>query len=150
MLGLDGLHLPELLIDAFPWTGYDPSRFRIPPLEITTELHGGDTIDLGDQRFVVLHLPGHTPGSICLFDDHSGELFSGDVIYDDLLLDELHESNIDDYVDSMRVLKDLSPSRVYPGHGDPFDADRMRFIIAAYLTKRTRSSSSPSVRTSVH
>lgn len=139
MLGLDGLDLPELLIDALPWTGYDPSRFTVPPLEITTELDAGDTIDLGDQRFVVLHLPGHTPGSICLFDEQSGALFSGDVIYDDLLLDELHESNIDDYIASMRVLRELSPSSVYPGHGEPFGGDRMRCIIASYLTKRTRS-----------
>lgn len=136
LLGFEDLPLPEILIDAVPSEGYDPRTYRIPPIEITTELHGGDVIDLGDRRLTVLHLPGHTPGSICLFDKKNGELFSGDVIYDDLILDELHESSIDDYVLSMRSLRELSPARVYPGHGDPFDAERMRAIIDAYLARR--------------
>jgi glyoxylase-like metal-dependent hydrolase (beta-lactamase superfamily II) len=139
LLGFEGLQLPEILISALPSDGYDPRTYGIPRIEITTELHGGDVIDLGDRRFSVLHLPGHTPGSVCLFDEKAGELFSGDVIYDDLLLDELHESNIDDYVLSMRTLRELSPTRIYPGHGDPFDAERMRAIIDAYLTRRASS-----------
>jgi glyoxylase-like metal-dependent hydrolase (beta-lactamase superfamily II) len=139
LLGFDDPELPELLISALPSAGYDPRTYSIPPIEITSELHGGDVVDLGDRRFTVLHLPGHTRGSVCLFDEENGELFSGDVIYDDLLLDELHESNIDDYVQSMRTLRELSPTRVYPGHGDPFDAERMRAIIDAYLARRARS-----------
>lgn len=136
LLGSEGEAMPDLLIDAVPFEGYDPRSYRIPPIEITTELHGGDVIDLGDRRLTVLHLPGHTPGSVCLFDERNGELFSGDVLYDDLLLDELHESSIDDYVLSMRSLRELSPSRVYPGHGAPFDGERARDVIDAYLALR--------------
>ena len=55
-------------------------------------------IDLGDRVFEVVHLPGHTPGSAGLIDRDSGVLFTGDVLYDGDLLDELPESNIDDYV----------------------------------------------------
>jgi glyoxylase-like metal-dependent hydrolase (beta-lactamase superfamily II) len=136
LLGWDGSALPELLIDAVPFDGYDPRDYRIDPIEVTTELHGGDVIDLGDRQFTVLHLPGHTPGSICLFDEKNGDLFSGDVIYDDLLLDELHESNIYDYVRSMRSLQALSPSRIYPGHGASFNGERARDIVEAYLALR--------------
>jgi glyoxylase-like metal-dependent hydrolase (beta-lactamase superfamily II) len=136
LLGWDGSALPELLIDAVPFDGYDPRDYRINPIEITTELHGGDVIDLGDRQFAVLHFPGHTPGSICLFDEKNGELFSGDVIYDDLLLDELHESNIHDYVRSMRSLRELSLSHIYPGHGASFNGERARDIIDTYLALR--------------
>jgi glyoxylase-like metal-dependent hydrolase (beta-lactamase superfamily II) len=39
-------------------------------------------IDTGDRHFEVLHLPGHSPGSIGLWEERSGTLFSGDAIYD--------------------------------------------------------------------
>ena len=42
-----------------------------------------DIIDLGDRRFRVVHLPGHSPDSIGLLDEHDGLFFSGDAIYDD-------------------------------------------------------------------
>jgi glyoxylase-like metal-dependent hydrolase (beta-lactamase superfamily II) len=38
-------------------------------------------------------LPGHSPGSIALFGQQDGTLFSGDVIYDDVLLDTIDGSD---------------------------------------------------------
>ena len=52
-----------------------------------TEIGEGDVIDLGDRAFEVLHLPGHSPGSIGLWDPAAGTLFSGDAIYDGPLLE---------------------------------------------------------------
>ena len=40
-------------------------------------------VDPGGRPLTVLHLPGHSPGSIALFDPADGTLFSGDVVYDD-------------------------------------------------------------------
>ena len=42
-------------------------------------LREGDTITVGDTRLAVLHTPGHTPGSICLF--LPGHLFTGDTLF---------------------------------------------------------------------
>jgi glyoxylase-like metal-dependent hydrolase (beta-lactamase superfamily II) len=65
----------------------------------------GDEIDLGDRTFRVLHLPGHTPGEIGLWEEATRTLFSGDCVYESgVLLDELPESSIADYVRSMRRL----------------------------------------------
>lgn len=130
--------LPELLVDALPDEDYRPQDYTVPDVVVTTPLEHGDTIDLGDRELRVLHLPGHTPGSLCLYEDATGVLFSGDVIYDDLLLDELVESDIDSYVTSMRALRELSPSIVYPGHGDPFGNERMHQIVDNYLHSRAR------------
>ena len=58
-------------------------------------------------RFEVIHLPGHTPGSTVLFEQATGILFTGDVLYEGELLDELPESDIDSYVASMQRLLDL-------------------------------------------
>ena len=40
----------------------------------------GDVIDSGARPLTVLHLPGHSPRSIALFDQRDGTLFSGDVV----------------------------------------------------------------------
>lgn len=44
-------------------------------------LHDGDDVQAGALRLVVLHTPGHTPGSICLYAARDGELFCGDTLF---------------------------------------------------------------------
>lgn len=68
----------------------------------------------------VLHVPGHTPGSVAILSD-DGLLFSGDTIYESpraLLLIE----NVEDHRRSLARLRGLAPrvTMVYPGHGKPF------------------------------
>lgn len=58
------------------------------------------------------------------------------MIYDDMLLDCLHESNIPDYFTSLSRLRDLPVDVVYPGHGDPFTGQRMLELIDEYLRSR--------------
>jgi glyoxylase-like metal-dependent hydrolase (beta-lactamase superfamily II) len=41
-------------------------------------LHDGDRIDLGDRSLVIYSAPGHTPGSLVVFDQQTGNLFTGD------------------------------------------------------------------------
>jgi glyoxylase-like metal-dependent hydrolase (beta-lactamase superfamily II) len=128
---------PEYLVDAVPFPGYDVAAYTITPAPVTDALADGDTIDLGDRVFEVVHLPGHTPGSAALFDHASGVLFTGDVLYDGELLDELPESNIDDYVTSMRRLLALDVSMAYAGHEQPLTRDDVQRLGTAYLTHRT-------------
>jgi hydroxyacylglutathione hydrolase len=49
------------------------------------QLHDGDVIEAGQLRLKVLHTPGHTQGSICLFAEEStgapSRLFSGDTLF---------------------------------------------------------------------
>lgn len=135
-LGLDWPDIEEHLLHALPTAGFDPDAYAVRPASNTHPLREGDVIDLGDRQFNVLHLPGHTPGSICLFEEHTGVLFSGDVLYDDVLLDDLHESNIEHYVRSMIRLQTLPVSVVHPGHGRSFDAKRMRELVHSYLFTR--------------
>ena len=80
-LGIDG-PAPGLMIDMLPEPGYDPATYRIPPIHLDRTLGDRDRIDLGDRVLTVLHLPGHTPGSIALLEERTGTLYSGDVVYD--------------------------------------------------------------------
>jgi len=41
-------------------------------------IHNGDRIDLGDRALVVYDVPGHTDGSLVVFDEQNGYLFTGD------------------------------------------------------------------------
>ena len=69
----------------------------------------------------MLHLPGHTPGSIALLEERTGTLYSGDIIYDGALIDDLPNSDVAAYRRSMQFLADLDVSVVHPGHGHSFD-----------------------------
>lgn len=44
-------------------------------------LENGDRIDLGGEKLEVLHVPGHSPGSLVFYSDESGFLISGDVLF---------------------------------------------------------------------
>ena len=98
----------------------------------------GDVIDLGDRHFEVLHLPGHSAGSIGLWEAASGTLFSGDAVYDGPLLDRLPESDIGAYVQTMKRLRELPVRVVHAGHEPSFGRERLHEIIDAYLKKRDR------------
>ncbi|MDO0932608.1 MBL fold metallo-hydrolase [Streptomyces sp. DG2A-72] len=113
-----------------------PSACRLRGTPVSQTLEDGDVIDLGDRRFTVLHLPGHSPGRIGLFDPDTGTLFSGDVIHDDQLLDDIHGADPARYVTTMARLRDLPVTVCRPGHGPSFGAARLREIADAYITDR--------------
>lgn len=125
----------EALIDAAP-AGFDLDAYAIRSAAPTRELEEGDVVDLGDRAFEVLHLPGHSPGSIGLWEASTGVLFSGDAIYDGALLDELPDSDVTDYVATMRRLRELPVEVVHGGHEPSFGRARMREIADAYLELR--------------
>ena len=52
----------------------------LPPEIRWQPLREGDTLECGGYRFEVLHIPGHTPGSIALLDREHGLLLPGDSI----------------------------------------------------------------------
>ncbi|WP_263971826.1 hypothetical protein, partial [Leptolyngbya ohadii] len=49
-------------------------------------------------------------------DPQAKELFSGDVVYDGELLDQLHCSHVPTYVSTFERLQKLPVEAVYPGH----------------------------------
>jgi glyoxylase-like metal-dependent hydrolase (beta-lactamase superfamily II) len=93
-------------------------------------------IDLGDRSFEVLHLPGHSQGSLGLWEQATGILFSGDAIYDSYLLDELPESDIEAYIRTMKRLRELPVNVVHGGHDRSFGRERFVELIDAYLKWR--------------
>ncbi|HET7235710.1 MAG TPA: MBL fold metallo-hydrolase [Actinomycetota bacterium] len=134
---LSGYEAPVSLLTALPREGFDPDGYRVTPVRPTRLVDEGDNLDLGDRRFVVLHLPGHTPGEIGLWEEATRTLFSGDCVYESgMLLDELPESNIGDYVRTMRRLRDIPVRIVHGGHDDSFGRERLLELIDGYIERR--------------
>jgi glyoxylase-like metal-dependent hydrolase (beta-lactamase superfamily II) len=126
-------------VSKLPAPGWKAADYRIPSAPLTRALDEGDVVDLGDRKFRVLHLPGHSPDSIALFDEADGLFFAGDAIYDGMLIDDLPDSDSTAYCRTMRRLLDL-PIRIgLGGHGPIFDAARMRAMASSYLRRRERS-----------
>ena len=131
-----GYDMPECFVLALPYDGFELDVLPHRPAAPTRLLGEGDVIDLGDRAFEVLHLPGHSPGSIGLYDARSRLLLSGDAAYDGPLLDELAGSDIEAYVETMRRLARIPVDTVLPGHGEAFGQERLRAIAADYLRHR--------------
>lgn len=123
------------LLTALPTRGFPLDGHPRCAAEPTVLLAEGDVIDLGDRAFEVLHLPGHSPGSIGLWDQTSRILFSGDVIYDGPLLDEIADSDQEQYRATMERLRRLDVDIVHAGHEASMTQRRLRELIDAYLAK---------------
>ena len=123
----------DAIFAALPPEPYRSADYAVAPAPATRLLDDGDRIDLGDRSFEVIHTPGHSPGGIALWEERSGMLFSGDLVYDGELIEDTYHSNADDYVASMRRLLDLPVRVVHAGHYPSYGGERHRAIIRAWL-----------------
>ena len=137
-----GYPLTELLVTAAPTADFDPDRPLALGSSLTRILEEGNVVDLGDRAFEVLHLPGHTPGSIGLWDEASGTLFSGDAVYlGDPLIDQAPESNVPNYLSTMERLAELPVRIVHPGHDQSFGREDLIARCRGYIERRSGAAS---------
>jgi glyoxylase-like metal-dependent hydrolase (beta-lactamase superfamily II) len=99
---------------------------RVPWREVHSddpeiEMEDGGIFEVADVALEVMHAPGHSPGSVCLYCEDLGVVFTGDVLtasgpvpYEDSFPDFSRQlSSI-----GSAVLTLPSETRVLPGHGD--------------------------------
>jgi len=79
-------------------------------------LRDGNVIDLGGRRLEVLHTPGHSPGHMCFFERERGYLFTGDLVYKDVLFAYYPSTDPAAYLASMERVAALPVERVFPAH----------------------------------
>lgn len=115
----------------------DFSRERMAKMENT--LHNKESVMLyppimkledGQEigGLLVVAAPGHSPDSICLFDEETGWLFAGDFLLatgmTNALIDHDHSGNITNpisqYIDSIEKMKDYPVRTVFAGHKEIF------------------------------
>jgi len=82
-----------------------------------TELMEGDVIDLGEHRLRVVNTPGHTCGSICLYDEVTNSLFSGDTVFArGIGRTDFPTGSTDELIRSLKKLSSMDIGALYPGH----------------------------------
>jgi len=90
----------------------------VPPGKVEGRLTDGEELLLGEERVIVIHTPGHTPGSICLL--IGKHLIAGDTLFPGgpghTDRPEELQQEIRSIVERLYVLPD--GTIVHPGHGD--------------------------------
>jgi glyoxylase-like metal-dependent hydrolase (beta-lactamase superfamily II) len=123
-------------LTGLPARDWTMSQYRLRPAPLTEFLNEGDVVDLGNRKFTILHLPGHSPGSIALLDEHNGDFFSADAIYDEGLVDDIPGADIAIYLRTMRRLAELDVGTVYAGHGAVMNGAQMRQVARNYTSSK--------------
>lgn len=105
--------------------------FEIPPSVSAIELAEGGEVRFGSIRLEVLHTPGHTEGSVCLLDNESGNLYSGDTLFAGSFgRVDLPGGSEEAMVASLDRLRRLDDGvQVRPGHGPSTTIGRERGLL---------------------
>lgn len=79
----------------------------------------GSKISTGSTEFQILHLPGHSAGSIGLWEDKSRSLIVGDTVFADGGFGryDLPTGDLDLLCSSIERISKMNVERLYPGHG---------------------------------
>jgi glyoxylase-like metal-dependent hydrolase (beta-lactamase superfamily II) len=108
-------------------------------------LEGGELLEWGSLSLEVRWVPGHSAGLICLYDVDDQILLSSDHVLQHIsphvgLHAQSLGSPLDDYLDSLRSVRDLPVRQVLPGHGEPFTnlQGRVDEIIAHHERRNER------------
>ena len=94
-----------------------------------TPLYDGQILSTGLHDLRIIETPGHTCGSICLYEDSSGFLFSGDTLFSNGLgRVDLPTGSMQDMRRSLSVLSNIDIKGLFPGHGNVMERyDRASF-----------------------
>lgn len=105
-----------------PYPAFDPDAYHPGLSEKVRPLDEGDVIDLGDLKLEVIEIPGHTVGSIALYEKRKGWIFTGDTVLTWEVWGQLENSApLHVYAESLEKLAALAPrlNHVFPAHGVP-------------------------------
>ncbi len=105
------------LAEAQHWGIPDAAEKLQPTPPAPIPLEDGHGFDLGGRKLKVIHTPGHTQGSVCIFDEQTGTLFSGDNVQGmATALMEPSAANVSTYMASMEKIAALPVTKICTGH----------------------------------
>jgi glyoxylase-like metal-dependent hydrolase (beta-lactamase superfamily II) len=116
--------------------GLPALRDRWPRL-VVVEAAGPD-VPAGDGMLEIIPTPGHAPDHLCFFDRSSGDLYCGDLARrgGTIVIPARKGGDLRAYLASLRLVRDLAPARLLPGHG-PIVNDPIA-LIDEYLAHRAQ------------
>ncbi|MBW1900006.1 MAG: MBL fold metallo-hydrolase [Deltaproteobacteria bacterium] len=95
--------------------GKDAGAFK---MTVDRKLAGDETLEIGGMLWELLHVPGHSPGSIALYNPDNKILIPGDVVYADYAIGrfDFHGASGRELNDSLLTLAGLDVDILLPGH----------------------------------
>jgi len=91
-----------------------------PPPIIDEFMESKSIIKIGDNSLQVIETPGHTPGSICLYNKKDNILFTGDLLFANggVGRTDFSYSNGEELIKSLRTIFKLpQDTKIFSGHG---------------------------------
>ncbi len=93
--------------------GEDPTDYQV-----NLWLENLNVIDLGDWFLKILHTPGHTSGSLCIYEPRRKVLISGDTVFARGTISDISSSGSHgEYINSLARLNTMKIDMLLPGHG---------------------------------
>ena len=110
--------LLETMNEQLAMFGFTPNGDYVPT--IGKYIDENDTIEFGNQKLSIMHVPGHSPGSIVFYNKEQNIAVSGDVLFNGSIgRTDLPQANHRQLIEGIKTkLLVLPPDTlVYPGHG---------------------------------
>lgn len=110
--------LIESMNDQLAMFGFKPNDDYVPT--INKYLNEDDVIEFGNQKLSIIHVPGHSPGSIVFYNKEEHFIVSGDVLFNGSIgRTDLLQSSHKDLIEGIKTKLFTLPDKtiVYPGHG---------------------------------
>ncbi|MPZ22275.1 MAG: MBL fold metallo-hydrolase [Dehalococcoidia bacterium] len=105
-------------------------------------LRDGDAIGVGSATLRVMHTPGHTLGSLCLYLDEEDAVFTGDTVLGrgTVAINPPPYGNMGSYLESLTKLEASGAELICPGHGPTVEepAQKVRELIAHRHDRETQ------------
>ena len=126
MIGRNHESVKGALAEGMVWKSlpstFDPNTWNIPPFKVTKWLQDGDIINLGERNLEIIHVPGHSPDSICILDRNARYLWTGDIFYNAPIYLYSDTTDINDFISSYEKMFDLSSHYdwLLPSHNETY------------------------------
>lgn len=127
---------PEPIVEEILSSLFNRLRRYFCPFEQVRTLSGSDIFSFDSFDLETIHTPGHSPGSICMFNREDGTLFSGDSLLEKITSNPVVEVNpseenrgyrsLEKYKQTLAMLDEMPVKKVLPGHGEGFSNHRKR------------------------
>lgn len=102
---------------------------KVYPRKPDQVLKEGDKVTAGKMELEVMHTPGHSPGSICLYDKKSKIMFSGDTFFSDGVgRTDIPGGDPGALEESLQKLSKVDAQKILPGHGEPVLKDAKKTL----------------------
>ncbi len=102
----------QMLMFGFSSNGYKPT--------VGKYIDENDVIEFGNQKLSIMHVPGHSPGSIVFYNKEENCVISGDVLFNGSIgRTDLLQGNHNQLIEGIKTKLMVLPEKtiVYPGHG---------------------------------